>query len=113
MRPGNRRLIPTPYSSDSRALADHAVKLRRDEARMLLHERRVALPGLKVDLFIGLVEREDVHQHDGGCIDRELAFDRKGRVQWAQQRHDRLRSIGCRMSIWYDGAISNLTSRCQ
>ena len=76
-----------------RAFADRAVKLGRDEARLPLHEVRVVLPSLEEGLLVGLIEREDVHEHDGGGIEGELTFDWESRVQGAQQRHDRLRSL--------------------
>ena len=88
-----------------RAVADRTVKLGRDEARLLLHERRIVLPGLEEGRLVRLVERENVHQHDGGGIERELTLDGEGRVQWSHQRHDKAPTVGCLMSMWYDGAI--------
>ena len=94
-RPEVSRGFPDRAIEIGRTVADRAVKLGGDEARLLLHERSIALPGLEEGLLIGLVECEDVHQHDGGGIECELTFDRKRRVQGAQQRH-----IGLR-SLWY------------
>src|SRR5260221_8225108 len=76
----------------SRALADRAVKLGRDEARLPLREQRIVLPGLEKALLVRAIERKDIHQHDRGGFECDLTFDWKGRVQGAQQRHDRLRS---------------------
>src|SRR5277367_5916232 len=88
-----------------RAFADRAVKLGRDEARLPLHERRVVPPRLEERLLVGLVERENVHEHDGSRIDAELTFDREGGVQWLQMGHDELHTFACMMSIRYDRVV--------
>src|SRR5439155_14833298 len=75
----------------SRAFTNRAVKLGRDEAWLPFHEVRIGLPGLEEGLFVRLVEREDVQQHDGGGIDRDLSVDREGGIKWAHERHDGLR----------------------
>jgi len=64
-----------------------------DEARLLLQDRRIIPPRLEKGLLVGFIQREDVHQHDGSYINRELTFDRESKVQWAQQRHNRLCSL--------------------
>src|SRR5258708_2066589 len=97
----------------SRAFADRAVKLCRDETRLPFHEVGIDLPGPEEGWFVRLVEREHVHQHDGGGIDRDLTVDREGRIKWAHERHDRLRSCwlyGVKLIRWRH---SMLTSRCQ
>ena len=77
----------------SRAFPDRAVKLGRDEARLPFHEPRIVLPGLEEDLLVGLVEREDVDQHDGAGLDGDLAFDRESGVKWTHGWHDDFLSI--------------------
>jgi hypothetical protein len=55
------------------------MKLGGDEARLSLHDFCIVLPRSKEGLLIGLVEREDIHQHDRASFDRELTLDREGR----------------------------------
>jgi hypothetical protein len=76
--------LPDGIVQVSRAFADRTVKLGRNEARLPLHKQRVVPPDLEEGLFVRVVEREHVHQHDWGGFDRELTFDREGRVQGAQ-----------------------------
>src|SRR5579883_2388158 len=77
----------------SRAFADGAVKLGRNETRLSLHKASIVLPSLEECLFVRSIECEQVREDDrSGCY-HELAFDGEGRVQWTQQRHDALRSI--------------------
>src|SRR5271166_3420255 len=76
-----------------RALADRAMKLSRDEARLPLHELRVFPPSLKKGRLVRPIEREDIHEHDRRGVDRNLTLDRESRVQWAQQRHETLHSL--------------------
>jgi NAD(P)-dependent dehydrogenase (short-subunit alcohol dehydrogenase family) len=63
-----------------RTLADGAVKLSRNEPRLLFHEQRIFLPSLQECLLVGLVEREKVHQHDWAYFEGYLSFNRKRRV---------------------------------
>jgi len=60
------------------------MKLCRNEALLAPHEVCIILPDLPEGLFACLVEREDVHEHDGGGIDIALTFYRKSRIHWAQ-----------------------------
>src|SRR5215831_17865276 len=69
------------------SFADRAMKLGGDEARLVLHESRIVLPGLEKGLLIRFIEDEQVHQYGGASLDRDLAFDRESRVERAQQRH--------------------------
>ena len=73
------------------------MKLGRDEARLLFHECRIVLPGLEEDGLVGLIEGEDVHEHDRAGLDRDLTFDRKSGIKWAHERHDGSFSLW-----WYD-----------
>src|SRR5271165_4078918 len=66
-----------------RALADRAMKLSGDEARLPLHELRVVPPSLKKGRLVRLVEHEDVHEHDRLSVDRNLTFDRESGIQRA------------------------------
>src|SRR5215468_3390779 len=77
-----------------RAFAESAVKLGGDEARLALHESGVVLPSLEKGLLVGVIEREHIHQHDGAGLDRDLAFDREGGIERAQQQH------GGSLSTW-------------
>src|SRR5215470_2846134 len=70
------------------AFTDRAVKLGGDEARLALHEDGIVLPSFEKGLLVRFIERKHVHQHDGAAIDRDLTFDREGRVERAEQRHD-------------------------
>lgn len=69
----------------SRAFADSPMKLGRYEARLPFHERRIVLPDLEEGRFVGLVEREQVDEHDRRGIERDLTFDRESGIQRAQQ----------------------------
>ena len=62
----------------------------------------------------GLIEHEDVHQHDGRGVDRKLTFDRES-VFCSGRNGDMRRSIrfGNMMPICYDRAITELTLSCQ
>jgi hypothetical protein len=68
-----------------RAFAESAVKLGGDEARLALHESSVVLPSLEKGLLVRFIERDHIHQHDGAGLDCDLAFDREGGVERAQQ----------------------------
>src|ERR1700722_13826461 len=89
-RPKSGGRLPNGVVEIGRALAYRAMQLGRDEARLPFHELRVVSPNLKERRFVRLIEGEDVHQHDGGSVDRNLTLDREGRVQWAQRRHETL-----------------------
>jgi hypothetical protein len=75
------RRLPHGVVQIGRAVPDGAVKLSRDEPRLPLHEGRVVLPGLEETWLIGLVQRDQVHEDDGGGIDRELSVERKRGVE--------------------------------
>src|SRR5579871_2503490 len=80
--------LPDRVIQISRAVADRAVKLGGDEARLALHEGGVVLPDFEKARLVGCIQREYVHQHDGARIDADLAIDRKGRIKRAKQGHD-------------------------
>src|ERR1700756_4263797 len=78
------RRLPNGVVQIGRAVPDGAVKLSRDEPRLPLHEGRVVLPGLEETCLIGFVQRDQVHENDGGGIDHELSVDRKRGVEGAK-----------------------------
>jgi hypothetical protein len=88
----------------SRAFADRAVKLGRNEARLALHERRIALPRFEEGLLVSLVQREHNHEHDGAPIYRDLPFNGEGRIEWAQQRQAAMQL----QAPWIDGLSKGL-----
>jgi len=53
------------------------MQLRRYESGLLLHERRIGLPGFQKSRLIRLVQTEEIHQHDRAGVERDLALDRK------------------------------------
>ena len=55
------RRLPDGVVQIGRAVADGAVKLSRDEARLAFHERRVVLAGLEKARLISPVQREQIH----------------------------------------------------
>src|SRR5947199_3065279 len=55
------RRFPHGIVQISRAFADRAVKLGRDEARLLLHEQRIVLSGLEEHLLVRL-NRQNVQR---------------------------------------------------
>src|SRR6201982_3131126 len=60
------RRFPNCVVQIGRAVPDGAVKLRRDEPWLPLHESRVVLPGLEETWLIGFVHHDQVHEDDGG-----------------------------------------------
>jgi len=85
MQPGSECRFPDCIIEICRAFAKSAVKLGGDEARLALHESSVVLPNLEKGLLVRFIEREHIHQHDGAGLDCDLAFDREGGVERAQQ----------------------------
>jgi len=82
--------LPDGIVEIGRALADRAMKLGRDKTRLTLHKLRVVPPNLKEGRLVRLIEGEDIHEHHGRGVDRNLALDRKSGVQWTQKRHETL-----------------------
>ncbi|GMP01182.1 hypothetical protein TM239_27660 [Bradyrhizobium sp. TM239] len=95
MQPEVGRRFPDGIVQICRAIADRAVKLGGDEARLPFHEGRIVSPDLEEALLVGLVEREHIHQHHWAGVDAKLTFDGKVGVQRAKMRHGGLRSM------WY------------
>src|SRR5262245_43695184 len=87
--PEGRGGFPDRIIEVSRVIADRAMQLGRDEARLSFHELGIVLPGLEEGRLVHLVEREHVYEHDGARVDRDLAIDRESGVQRAKQRHDK------------------------
>jgi hypothetical protein len=65
------------------AVTESSVELRGNKAWLPLHKLRVIPPGFEKSRLISFVENERVRQDDRICIDRNLALDRKGRVEGA------------------------------
>jgi hypothetical protein len=72
---------PELRSSHRPNCPDGAVKLSRDEPRLPFHEGRVILPCLEETWLVGFVQRDQVHEYDGGGIHRELPVDLKRGVE--------------------------------
>jgi hypothetical protein len=61
--------------------ADRALKLRRDETWLLLHESGIVMPSFEGGPLVRLVESKHAHENDRAGIDCQLPFDREmGRV---------------------------------
>src|SRR5262252_1449456 len=97
-RPEISGRLPDSIVEVRRAVADRAVKLGGDEARLAFHEDRIVRPGFEKGLLVRFIEREHIYQHDGAGIDRDLTFDRESGVERAQQRHHKVP-----YSIWFHG----------
>ena len=89
----SRGRLPDGIVQIGRTIAERAVQLGRDEARLTLHERRVVLPSFEEVRLVRLIEREEVHENDRSGFNPKLAFDREVGVEGAQRGHDVLRSV--------------------
>jgi hypothetical protein len=78
------RRLPNCVVHIGRTVPDGAVKLSRDEPRLPFHEGRVVLLCLEETWLIGFVQRDQVHEYDGGGVHRELSIDRKRGVEGAK-----------------------------
>ena len=92
--------LPDCVVQISRAVADSAVKLGRDKTRLPLHERRVVLPDAEEDFLVGLVERENVDEHDRRDIEADLPLDRESGIKWGSSDMVGSFPYGAIVSIW-------------